>query len=878
MNLNKITTWILALALVASSCINEEPITDPEPEPTPAEEYVRLNLSSGCGYLSATNDSEATRSIVWCDDRGDGNLTLKWEGVDIDSEKTNSLAFILTDGKKPIYGKTSAEADTTEVALSYSGLAIMPHDADAHHADFQTVNYYASSDLEQAKLCYAIAGEAQISEDAERGLHLCHMDIAPSFTQSASQDPSFLREHMLMYATSAYKGDRTTLEFNHIPATFRFIITNSKAEAVTLQEASIGVADGSPVASKSSNLTFNWSNGNANLTFSEESYDKISVAAGNGVTLSNGEKYIAYTMALPLASNNAFRGKTLNFNIKLNDEEQLALELSDEKLAELNGSDRYNWVSGKSYTIRVEFKDDDTITGEIIDENRIAVTTSVAGRYTLMYERTGGQVLANYAPICTLTVEQLAYYEDLIDVNIAPRGAEAIGIYDFEGIRQGTIQLSSLQNDDSQRPLYSFGVLSDVHLGRAAIYPDVDFANALNFFSNKGVKMTCICGDISQNGKDEEFALYKELASKADFPVYTVTGNHDCTSSGEHIDVELWSKYTGLTLTFEQSVETNGKVDHFLFLGMSRWKFSSTIYLNESLLWLAEKLEEYRNERCFIFTHPFFPDRAGNLNEIYPSGNWLKGTQLTILQKLCDDYPNTLWFSGHSHWEWRLQKYQDRANIYSIGNPSQRASGWCIHIPSCGTPITSDGTTRVDNVLSSEGAIIEVYDDYVEVLGIDLMNSKYLPIATYRLDTSPQSVAERSTHYLSASDFRENPSKTGATVADVDGMPNYVEITFNAKGQGFYVANSTYFPEATAVSIVIEDVQAFSNGEPIDVPENVGFYGSSTYFLTDTYSAGITHASESSTNYGVQFQTSKSKYGDAPLPLTLRMKAQMLFY
>ena len=67
------------------------------------------------------------------------------------------------------------------------------------------------------------------------------------------------------------------------------------------------------------------------------------------------------------------------------------------------------------------------------------------------------------------------------------------------------------------------------------------------------------------------------------------------------------------------------------------------------------------------------------------------------------------------------------------------------------------------------------------------------------------------------------------------------------------------------------------DGEPIDVPENVGFYGSN-YYLTNTYSASITHPSDSNNNYGVQFQTSKSKYGDAPLPLTLRMKAQMIFY
>ena len=62
-------------------------------------------------------------------------------------------------------------------------------------------------------------------------------------------------------------------------------------------------------------------------------------------------------------------------------------------------------------------------------------------------------------------------------------------------------------------------------------------------------------------------------------------------------------------------------------------------------------------------------------------------------------------------------------------------------------------------------------------------------------------------------------------------VPNYVEITFTEKKQGFYILNNTYTAESTSVSIVVEDVQAFSDGVQVDVPENVGFYGSN-YYLT----------------------------------------------
>ena len=105
-------------------------------------------------------------------------------------------------------------------------------------------------------------------------------------------------------------------------------------------------------------------------------------------------------------------------------------------------------------------------------------------------------------------------------------------------------------------------------------------------------------------------------------------------------------------------------------------------------------------------------------------------------------------------------------------------------------------------------------------------------------------------------------------------MENYVEITFTAKSQGFYVTNDSFTSSVTTASITVEDVQAFSNGVEVDIPVGVGFYGTSGYYLVSTNSAEVKPDSYT----GVQFQTSGSKYGDGPLPLTLRIKAQMKFY
>lgn len=341
--------------------------------------------------------------------------------------------------------------------------------------------------------------------------------------------------------------------------------------------------------------------------------------------------------------------------------------------------------------------------------------------------------MADYAPICTLDAEQLAHYEYFIDANVAPREAKAIGVYDAENNRVGSIKISALKSKSAKTPLYSYGVLTDVHFGVPKIDPENDFKRALDFFAAKGATMVCICGDISEKGKEAEFQAYANVVAQAKLPVYTTTGNHDCTK--KRFREDLWEKYVNLPMVFEQSVEVNGKTDHFLFLGMKRWNFKEA-YDQEHIEWLEKKLQEYEGERCFVITHLFFPERSGNLNGIYPPKNWLRGEQLERLENLCKKYKNSIWFSGHSHWEWQLQKYQDRANVYRDYEDGVPASGWAVHVPGCGCPITSDGTTRVNNPPASEGALIQVYKDHVVLAGIDFVTGKYLPIATYRLDTN----------------------------------------------------------------------------------------------------------------------------------------------
>ena len=361
---------------------------------------------------------------------------------------------------------------------------------------------------------------------------------------------------------------------------------------------------------------------------------------------------------------------------------------------------------------------------------------SQIGVYTLKYIDGEGKPLADYVDICRLTVDEIAVYEDFIAENIAPEDASAIGIFDSEMSCLSSISISTFKPEFST-PLYTFGVLSDIHLTAENNAKCQDkFQAALTFFNENDVDFVCICGDISEKGTAEEYSIYKEITTtySPDTPVYTTTGNHDARSRG--INHDDWKEYTGSEVVFDFSRSLpDGRTDHFLFFGMSYWSQTSA-YAEEHLNWLEGKLSEYKDERCFIITHMFFPDMAGNMNEVYPSSNWLSGILLERLKTICGNNPNTIWFSGHSHWKWSLQKFDDDANICRIYDGDMPASGWCVHIPSLAKPIDSDGQSREARTNESEGAIIKVYEDCIDIHGLDLINRKYLPIATYRLDTS----------------------------------------------------------------------------------------------------------------------------------------------
>ena len=474
-------------------------------------------------------------------------------------------------------------------------------------------------------------------------------------------------------------------------------------------------------------------------------------------------------------------------------------------------------------------------------------------------------------------------FTDLIKNNVAPYSASKIGVYGSDGSRVGEIPLGAFKPNYGER-LYRFGLLSDVHNEDSQATENAqDFINALTELNNKeSIEFICITGDLTQYSHSTgniatEMTLYQNNLNAAGVnkPVYVTTGNHDCPGS---TDVDYTTFYqkaglsdiapsSGATASYEVTkTHTTSRgttvTDHFLFLTMRRYEFTSSTYYDADITWLGNKLEAYKNDRCFVFTHMFFPDYAGNLNRIYPSGNWLSGAQLTSLKNLIDSYPRSYWFSGHSHWKWYLQKYQDKANIYPTSN-SGRTTGWAVHIPSCASPIDSDGSSRVSMPLQSEGGVVDVYEDYVDIRGIEFKgpgdsnyNMKYIPVAQYRLYTEAgvePSTPWNITYYsnnVTLSSYDSTVSRnaplhitvtpnSGFAISSLTVEMGGVDVTDTAvSGTTISIASVTGDVVITVSAVSADYTVSYTLNESVSSNTTTGVVSGSTYSTTITQNSG----------------------------------------
>lgn len=359
----------------------------------------------------------------------------------------------------------------------------------------------------------------------------------------------------------------------------------------------------------------------------------------------------------------------------------------------------------------------------------IIINNNTIQNLTYYYANDDG-ILNDYSEIANIPSN--GRYTFFNGLNTVPGNATRIIGMDITNTIKDEVSILSLKKNIGEK-LYSVGLLSDIHIDGNGDGNDSDsgnsqsdFTNALEYFKNKGVDFICIDGDITYYGYDADYQAYKSLISNYSIPIKAIRGNHECYVNGS-------SNYDYTNTKFQEYIgelyyEYIHGEDIYLFCGMYQ-EDSSNPFSNNELTWLSNKLEEHKNERVFLFVHYYYGE-TGNANHIVSIHRPI--SDQTFID-LITNYKNVIYFSGHTHLAFYLQQYSKDNNVKMASDICHR-----VHIPSCSKPrksSTGEEGSYSNYFEGSEGILMEVYEKGILLKGINFETNKFVPIASYYLET-----------------------------------------------------------------------------------------------------------------------------------------------
>lgn len=347
-----------------------------------------------------------------------------------------------------------------------------------------------------------------------------------------------------------------------------------------------------------------------------------------------------------------------------------------------------------------------------------------------------------------------------------PDGAETVLAYRCN-VLVGSMDIPENKKADRGERVFAFGALSDVHFNRynQSLTGDdahLTFPNALNFLEGFDVSLVGLSGDISADGEEYSFKSFHDIAAVYDFPVYTCTGNHDVSS---YYTLANWQKYinngaygeekaagieavadNGLDFVYKPA-EANGDV--FIFLSQYQWDYkepTSRILKDEQLDWLEAQLEKYADETVYLFFHTFLNNpvegedlRMGEGNLVNNAGHaydlsFTEGCPDEVrFENLMNEYENVVFFNGHSHWAYDMQKLNPNLNIADYNGEFATM----VHLSSVSSPRRTTANiadTSEHAMRSSEGMIVQVYENEIVLTACDFLSGELLAYATYTVE------------------------------------------------------------------------------------------------------------------------------------------------
>ncbi|RXZ81297.1 metallophosphoesterase [Paenibacillaceae bacterium] len=270
------------------------------------------------------------------------------------------------------------------------------------------------------------------------------------------------------------------------------------------------------------------------------------------------------------------------------------------------------------------------------------------------------------------------------------------------------------------KPLLSFQVITDTHV---TVDPEhehnVNFERALKDIATHAKQSSGIMhiGDVTDHGHVEE---YKELQrilreNRQGLPEIRFTlGNHDVGFGDWQTRSSLFYTHTGNSSSYHDHW-INGY--HFIFLGTEQGLEIFCDLSKQQLQWLEGKLAEHADDHkpIFIFLHQPLKDTVAGSKE---DQKWYGVVQDEQLGDILSRYPQTILFSGHTHWELESTSvmFDGGGIMATCFNAASTAYLW---------------TDEDEHKAGSQGFYVEVYEDEVRVKGRDFIAGEWVEAAQF---------------------------------------------------------------------------------------------------------------------------------------------------
>jgi Icc protein len=275
-----------------------------------------------------------------------------------------------------------------------------------------------------------------------------------------------------------------------------------------------------------------------------------------------------------------------------------------------------------------------------------------------------------------------------------------------------------INEGQDKKPNIKFAVITDTH-----VEDEIEGVHSQNFIQAlQDIRATSPdsqgimhIGDLTNNGKQTEFETMTRILKdhrEGLPPIYFTYGNHDVRWADLDTQMSYFTASTGMDKKY-YDVWMNDY--HFIFLG-TEIGLKDFSYLSETQLeWLDLKLSghEEAHRPSFIFVHqPLKNTVSGSQNKF----GWHGIRQDKELKTILAKHPQTIVFTGHTHWELGSADTMYNAKYATMFNAASTAYLW-----------TDEDVEKA----GSQGYFVEVYDHKVVVKGRDFLAKTWIEDAAF---------------------------------------------------------------------------------------------------------------------------------------------------